>query len=175
MQVLAARPGALQHLLHALPLARGQWRGHDRAARLSSGGQLPYPAPDGSAAGPLLRRDDPRLRRHAGVCGAGCPAGPLGHRRLHQGSAVEPERQSPPMRLPARASQSLATIAESEGLPDKLRQGVGTAAHRDLRNAQQSGQRNSRGAAAQRQWQVSAVANRASPNQCARNAPTSNK
>ncbi len=37
-----ARAGAVQHLLHAVPLARGQWRRHDRAARLSAGGQLPH-------------------------------------------------------------------------------------------------------------------------------------
>ena len=37
-----ARPGALQRLLHAVPLARRQRRGHDCAARLSSGRQLPH-------------------------------------------------------------------------------------------------------------------------------------
>ena len=52
-----ARAGALQHLLHAVPLARGQWRRHDCAARLSAGGELPHGAPGGCSAGALLQRD----------------------------------------------------------------------------------------------------------------------
>ena len=34
MQVMRSRPGAVQHLLHTVPLAGGQRRGNDRAARL---------------------------------------------------------------------------------------------------------------------------------------------
>ena len=37
MAVLERGAGAVQHLLHAVPLARGQRRGHDRAARLQAG------------------------------------------------------------------------------------------------------------------------------------------
>ncbi len=41
MEVLRARAGALQHLLHALPLARGQRPGRNCAARLQAGRQPP--------------------------------------------------------------------------------------------------------------------------------------
>ena len=52
------RPGALQHLLHPLPLARRQRRRHDRAARLQACRQLPFCAHPGRASRPLLLRDD---------------------------------------------------------------------------------------------------------------------
>ena len=51
-----ARPGAVQRLLHAVPLARRQRRRHDRAARLPAGGQLPH------GRGCAMRRSDTSSR-----------------------------------------------------------------------------------------------------------------
>ena len=88
-----ARPGAVQHLLHALPFARGQRRRHDRAARLQACGQFPLCAHPCRAPGPLLLRHDQRLRSHAGLFFPADPGGPLGGGRLYSGAANQPERQ----------------------------------------------------------------------------------
>ena len=69
--VLAARPGALQHLLLAVPRAHRQRRRHGGAARLPAAAVVPRRAPAQRAGRLLLRRHDQRLRRHAGLRGAG--------------------------------------------------------------------------------------------------------
>ena len=45
---------------------------------------------------PLLRRHDQRLRRDAGLPGAGARRAIAGHRRLHPGAAIEPARHDSP-------------------------------------------------------------------------------
>ena len=64
-------------------------------------GNFHYGAPPGRAAGPLLLRDDQRLRRDAGLCRAADAGRPLGGRGVHPGAAAEPERESRPMFLRA--------------------------------------------------------------------------
>ena len=90
MEVLEARAGAVQHLLHALPLACGQRAGRDCAARLQAGRQSARPGAPVAAALALLLRDDARLRRHARLLGAACAGGSLGGRGLHSRAATEP-------------------------------------------------------------------------------------
>ncbi len=68
----AARAGAVQHLLHALPLACGQRAGRDCAARLQAGGESARPGATVAADFALLLRDDARLRGDAGLLGAAC-------------------------------------------------------------------------------------------------------
>ena len=66
-----ARPGALQHLLLALPRPDRQRQRHDRAARLSAAAVVPHRAAARGAGRLLLRRDHQRLRRHAELRAAG--------------------------------------------------------------------------------------------------------
>ena len=57
LALLAARPGALPHLLHALPFGAGRRPRHGRAARLSAAAVLSHrPAAPGAGAA-FLRRD----------------------------------------------------------------------------------------------------------------------
>ena len=85
-----ARAGAIQHLLHAVPLARGQRAGRDCAARLQAGGESSRPGAAVAAALALLLCDDARLRRHAGLLGAIDAGGSLGGGGIHPRAAVEP-------------------------------------------------------------------------------------
>ena len=70
----------------------------------------------------------------------------LGDGRVHQGAAVEPEREA--LRRAARCADSaaLTDIAEREGLP-RIQTTGRFAEDRDLRHTEQPGQRNSGGAA----------------------------
>ena len=89
----AARPGALQHLLHAVPRQARRRPGHGRAARLAPGRLVPPgPAAPGEAR-LLLRRRDQRLRRHAGLRGADSGPRSLVDRGLRPHAATEPARR----------------------------------------------------------------------------------
>ncbi len=54
----------------------------------------------GRAAGPLLLRDDQRLRRHAGLLRPAHPGGPLVRGSVYPGTATQPKRQRNPKFLP---------------------------------------------------------------------------
>ena len=58
-----------------------------------------------------------RLRRDAGLFGAGCAAGSLGDRRVHQGAAVEPERDAGRCCRRARRLSRSRASPKHEGLP----------------------------------------------------------
>src|SRR5581483_6930821 len=73
-----ARPGAVQYLLHALPLARGQRAGRNCVPRLQAGGESARPSAHVAAHLALLLRDDARLWRHAGLLRAAHAVGSLG-------------------------------------------------------------------------------------------------
>ena len=76
----AARPRTLQHLLRRLPRPRRHGPRQDRGARLFAPAVVPHRPAARGAVDPLLRRDQPRLRRHADVLGqdrARPTAGPI--------------------------------------------------------------------------------------------------
>ena len=112
-----ARAGAIQRVLHAVPLARGQWRRDDRPARIYEGGEFPYGAAGDGSAGTLLPRDHEWLWRDAGLCGADDAGGSLGDCGLHQGAAVEPEGDAGRCAGGPAMFEPLASIAEKQGLP----------------------------------------------------------
>ena len=62
-----SRRAALQHLLLAVPRPHRRRQRHGRAARLQAGRQLPHRSAARDAGRVLLRRDDQRLRRDAGL------------------------------------------------------------------------------------------------------------
>ena len=99
-----ARPGAVQHLLHALPLARGQRLGRDCAARIQTGRQFSRPGAVVAAPLALLLRDDARLRRHAGLLVATCLRKTAG--RLRPTSAPCSSARQPRCRMFRQASRS---------------------------------------------------------------------
>ena len=87
-----SRRAALQHLLHAVPRPDRQRQRHDRAARLPAAAVVPHRPAAPGADRALLRRDDQRLRRDAGLPGADRAARSLGDRRLRPRAATEPAR-----------------------------------------------------------------------------------
>ena len=132
-----ARPGAVQHLLHALPLARGQRRGHDRrSAATGPPATSTSQARMAAAAGPLLLRDDQWLWRHAGLCRAdSTPADRWAIAAYIRGAAVEPERRSRAMCLPASQVQKLERSGGAAGTARKLRPAMAHARNGSLRHA----------------------------------------
>ena len=66
-----ARPGALQHLLHALPRTGRRGPRDGGPPGLQAADLVPRGAPAAGADRLLLRRDDQRLRRHAELRAAG--------------------------------------------------------------------------------------------------------
>ncbi len=113
-----ARAGALQHLLHAVPLAGGQRAGRDCAARLQAGGKSARPGAHVAAALALLLRDDARLRRHARLLGATDAGGPLGGGGLHSRPAAQPGSDGCRMCRPASQIRNLKDLAADEGHPE---------------------------------------------------------
>ena len=87
-----ARSGALQRVLFAVsrPYRRGQR--HDRSARIPSAAVVPRGAAAQRAGRLLLRCDDQRVRRDAGLRGAGAGRGSLGDRGLHPRAAAQSAR-----------------------------------------------------------------------------------
>ena len=98
------RPGALRHLLLALPRPDGRRRRHDRPPRLSQAADVPPGSAAPGGAGLHVRRDYERLRSDARLRPADSREGPLGHRGLHQGAAAQPacgrSARCPPTRAP---------------------------------------------------------------------------
>ena len=90
--VLDRGRAALQHLLHAVPRPDRQRQRHDRAPRLPAAAVVPHRSAAPGADRALLRRDDQRLRRDAGLPRADRAARPLGHRGVHSRAATEPAR-----------------------------------------------------------------------------------
>jgi hypothetical protein len=101
------RPGALQHLLRAVPRLRRRRPRHRararRAARRRLGGPQPGVARLGrhqDAQRPALQHDLERLQHDDGLCGPGPGRRPLGHPPLRPRAPARPERD--PGRTPGR-------------------------------------------------------------------------
>ncbi len=84
----AARSGST--LLHALPLASGQWPGRDCGSRLQACSKFDGPGETGATHLALLLRDDAWLWLDARLLGAVDARGSVGGCRLHSRAATQP-------------------------------------------------------------------------------------
>ena len=121
LALLRARPGALPHLLHALPFRAGRRPRHDRAARLSR--RRPPTTSIGCAQAPVQHFYDvitQRPRRDVFLCQPRAAGGPLGDRRLYPRPAAQPERDRWPTCRPTsgeRCNDPAATRSAWPGSP----------------------------------------------------------
>ena len=101
-----AGPRTLRDLLRPVPRRPGRRARDDRPARLLAAAFVPHRPTAKRAGRLLLRRDHERVRRHAGLRGAGSAAGPLGDRGLPPRAAAQPERHRRWTSRPRSASGS---------------------------------------------------------------------
>src|SRR6185312_12387364 len=89
----AARPGALQHLLRALPRPRRRRARNDRRARLPRAALLFHRSPARGTLAAFLRRDHQWLWRDVLLCRSRRAGRSLGDRRLYPRAAGKPARR----------------------------------------------------------------------------------
>jgi hypothetical protein len=117
-----ARPGAIQHLLLAVPLAGGQRTGRDCGARLQAGGQFSRP---GAAFAAHLALLTTSMTHGYGAMpdysAQLTPVGPLGGSGLHSRVAVEPGGQCEGCARGRRHCKSLKDdCARANHLPERF-------------------------------------------------------